>query len=1162
VPEVIPMRAEPEDHLAGGGEMGARMRVLDWSKTPLGPCDTWPQGLKTIVSLLLNSRYPMFVFWGPRLVKLYNDAYSPILGAKHPWALGRPGPEVWPEIWQDIRPLVERALAGEATWSDDLMLFMHRRGFVEEVYFTFSYSPVRGESGGVEGMFCACTETTRRVLGERRLRTLHELAARPAEARTVADACALSAEILERNPFDVPFALIYLLDAEEGPIRLAASAGVPVAHAMRSTLAEGDTGGWPILAVAAARQARRLDDLAERFSERAPGPWPEAPSSALLVPLVDRGQDRSVGVLVLGISPRRVFDDDYRSWFEMAASQVGSSIANARASEAERARVEAMAEIDRAKTAFFSNVSHEFRTPLSLMLGPVEDVLARLPDQGRPEDRELLAVAHRNGLRLQKLVNTLLDFSRIEAGRLQASYEPTDLAAFTAAVASNFRSACERAGLRLVVDCATLPEAVYVDRDMWEKIVLNLLSNAFKFTFEGEIVVTLRAAEGAVELAVRDTGTGIPVTELPRLFERFHRVPDARGRTHEGTGIGLALVQELAKLHGGSVRVESVAGQGSRFAVSIPTGLAHLPADRIGVGRRPDPTAPGPSPYVEEALRWLPAGEPFEPAPLGDGSVSPIPARSPGAPDARPADARSRPRERVLWADDNADMRGYVRHLLGARYDVEAVSDGEAALRAARASRPSLVLSDVMMPKLDGVGLLRALRADPELRTVPVILLSARAGEEARIEGLEAGADDYLIKPFSARELLARVAAHLEMANLRRQSESAIRALNDALREADVRKDEFLATLSHELRTPLNTMVGWTRLLRSGTLDAADTQRALEIIERSVDHQSRLITDLLDISRIISGKLTLEMGNADLASIVRGVVDAVRPSADAAGITLTPLLPRQAVSVRGDAERLRQVAVNLLSNALKFTSAGGHVTVRLERAGTETRLEVSDTGQGISAEFLPHLFEQFSQADGASTRAQAGLGLGLAIVRHIVELHGGRVRAESAGEGKGATFTVDLPVAGPAQDRSADAPSARASPMPAPSDVAGVRVLIVDNDADCRGLFTEILARGRADVTAVETVREALSVARSARPDVIVCDIAMPGDDGFALIREVRSWPLDRGGAVPALALTAYARPEDRDATLAAGFQSYLSKPVEPQSLLEAVARLVSPTHA
>jgi PAS domain S-box-containing protein len=462
-------------------------------------------------------------------------------------------------------------------------------------------------------------------------------------------------------------------------------------------------------------------------------------------PIYGRAGGKETIIIDASLSP--VQDDEGNVVYICAE---GRDITEKKAHEREIARQrEELAQLDVLKTQFFANISHEFRTPLTLMLGPIEDAITDPTLAAQP--REHLEVAHRNSLRLLKLVNSLLDFSRLEAGRMQAAYEPTDLSAFTAELASVFRSAIEREGMALTVDCPPLAQPAYVDRDMWEKVVLNLLSNAFKFTFDGKIAVTLREqpvlgaskAEGSVELEVLDTGIGIPAHELPRLFERFHRIEGARGRTYEGTGIGLALVQELAKLHGGTVRVESVEGQGSTFTVAMPLGKGHLPPDRVEAARTMPSTALKAETYVQEALRWI--QDPQHPAE----SAPEVGGAPPIAPDGR--------RGRVLLADDNADMREYVHRLLNAWYEVETVADGQAALEAIRRSPPDLVLADVMMPRMDGFALLRALRSDPHTQTLPVILLSARAGEESRVEGLDAGADDYLIKPFSARELVSRV---------------------------------------------------------------------------------------------------------------------------------------------------------------------------------------------------------------------------------------------------------------------------------------------------------------------------------------------------------------------------------------------------------------------
>lgn len=752
------------EFLAGGGEIGALMRSLDWSGTPLGPVEAWPQSLRTAVSILLNSRYPMFIAWGPELAFLYNDGYRPIFGAKHPNALGQPFAQVWAEIWTDIAPLVERALAGEATWSDDLRLFMERSGYLEETYFTFSYSPIRGESGRIGGMFCACNESTLRILSERRLRCLHELAAVGSAAKTVEHAHDRCLQVLGAYAEDIPFALLYRRQPEG--LAAAGSANVDPDSCFGSRVLNDALAVWP--ADATTEQATMEVDLPRRLGDTPKSVWGDPVEKALVLPLADRGHPEATGVLVVGINPRRALDDDYQAFLGLVASSIASAAANARAFEDEHRRAEALAEIDRAKTAFFANVSHEFRTPLTLILAPIEDTLAGsgLPD----DDRRRLTVAHRNSLRLLKMVNALLEFSRIEAGRAQANYTATDLGAFTAELASNFQSACDRAGLALVVNCPPLPEPAYVDLDLWEKIVLNLVSNAFKFTLGGQITVTLRAAAGTAELQVTDTGIGIAEADIPKVFDRFSRIEGAGGRSHEGTGIGLALVQELVRMHGGGIRVESTVGRGTTFTVWIPLGSDHLAADRIG-----SPPA-GPSvqaeAFVGEAMQWatLADGTMDNPPPLsGAGhSVTPEPTiRDAGGDGIQPA--------RILWVDDNADMRDYVRRLLDGRFRVEAVGDGEAALTAALADPPELVLSDVMLPKLDGIELLHRLRADGRTREVPVVLLSARAGEEAKVEALRAGADDYVVKPFSARELVARIDAQVNARRIRREVASALR---------------------------------------------------------------------------------------------------------------------------------------------------------------------------------------------------------------------------------------------------------------------------------------------------------------------------------------------------------------------------------------------------
>ena len=747
---------EKSDFLIGTGEVSALMREHDWCDTAIGPPERWPASLRSIVRMMLTSRYQMWMAWGPDLTFFCNDAYRPTLGVKFPWAIGQSARRVWEEIWPEIGPMIDQVLrTGEATYSEGMLLFLERSGFPEETYHTFSYSPLFDDDGSIAGMFCVVVEETDRILNERRLGTVREFASSAATATGEEEIFAAIGSQLSKNLADLPFALAYVCERDDA--RLVAHAGTDPVEA-----------AWPVDGLAPDGAFVEVDDLRARLGDLPMGNWDKPPERALILPISQRADGTLAGYLVVGLNPYRLLDEPYRDFLLLLANQIGAALAAARAYEEERRRAEALAEIDRAKTAFFSNVSHEFRTPLTLMLGPLEDVMASPVGADPVGARRQVALAHRNGVRLLRLVNSLLDFSRIEVGRVQARYEPTDLAAFSADIASSFRSAMEKAGLDFRVDAVPLPYPVAIDRDMWEKVLLNLLSNAFKFTLEGRVTVTIAPSSDGTraEIRVADTGIGVAEEELPHLFERFHRVEGAAGRTIEGSGIGLALVQELVRLQRGTIAVESTVSEGTMFVIQLPY------ADEIVV-EAPAAATANAAAFVEEAMRWLP-----EPRDLiddtGTGSVVPA-ATGVGA------------GKRVILADDNADMREYVERLLLAQgYQVVAVSDGAAALDEIRARRPDLVLSDVMMPRLDGFGVLRAVRADPVIAGTPFILLSARAGEEAKVEGLDSGADDYLTKPFAARELLARVAANIELAKIRREA------------ERDVMRSEQKALLSQE----------------------------------------------------------------------------------------------------------------------------------------------------------------------------------------------------------------------------------------------------------------------------------------------------------------------------------------------------------------------------
>jgi PAS domain S-box-containing protein len=1374
--------------LAGGGENAALIATIDWSKTPLGPIDAWPQSLRTTVSLCLSSTFPILVAWGPEYIQIYNDAYRPICGGKHPQSMGEPFKVCWATALPVVGDKFDRAQQGEGTYIRDQRMFLDRDGYLEEAFMTFSFSPIRAESGEVGGIFHPITETTAMVLSARRTQGLRDLSAAIADARTVEDIGRDLAAQYEQLSLDLPFVLFYQRDEESGQLQLRGSAGIEVGSALAPAQIQMDDALWPFAEVAASGKAQQVDGLAPKFGDKPCGPYEEAPNSALVLPVSLPGQHEMFGFVVAGVSARRAVDNDYRNFYALLNSAFNTAVGNVTAYEQEQRRAEELARIDRAKTAFFSNVSHEFRTPLTLILGPLDDALAN--DGLSPEQRRRIETTHRNALRLLKLVNSLLDFSRIEAGRVQASYQPVDLARLTAELAGVFESAMAKGGLRYTLELPALPQQVYVDRDMWEKIVFNLLSNAFKFTLHGGVTLTLSEHEGMARLSVLDTGGGIPAHELPRTFERFHRIEGAPGRTYEGSGIGLALIQELVRLHGGQISVHSVVGEGTRFDVDIPFGHAHLPAERLAPADADPALASSGTPrtgaaFVEEALRWLPDEEEgILPPPAASSTLTPAAVQRP----------------RILIADDNNDMRAYLKSLLDPHADVMVSADGEAAFERLQRDPCDLLLSDVMMPRLDGFGLIARIRADESLRHLPVILLSARAGEEAKIEGLQAGADDYLVKPFSTNELLARVlrqvtlarervqqrqdsmlreayfhalidaspvmlwttdadghttylsqrwydytgrtpqqdlgsgwldnvhpedmpyvaesfaaalrsgtpysadfrlrradgsyrwcidagmprigddgravgfvgtvidiharkvlqerfervagagdigvwhadapfdelrinqqmAAHLDMgtrssataqqllgavgvedrarvaagiaASLRdgvpldaefrvdgdgaaprwlravgwcdvdelgqptrfdgitidisihKHAELELQRLASELTEKNRRQSEFLYTLAHELRNPLAPIRAGLELMAASPAGAVsgDVQG---MMRRQVDHMVHLVDDLLDIARLAEGKVTLKRTRVLLAEVVSDAVEISAPLVRKGGHQLTLHLPDAPLLLDVDRHRIAQVLSNLLNNAAKYTPHGGRISLSANIVDDEVEVVVADSGIGIDPELLSTVFDMYAQMEAGQQMAQGGLGVGLNLVRQVVQLHEGSVTADSAGIGQGSRFTVRLPLSSPAVVMSMGMAVARAAvpvaePVSAP--VQGLRVLVVDDNVDAAETLCALLEFKGHQVHVAYSGAEAISSATVHLPQVVFLDIGLPDISGYEAAVALRD--IDGMAGARIIALTGWGAPDDKLRSSAAGFDQHLTKPVDFNHLLAVLA--------
>ncbi|MDT5202247.1 MAG: hypothetical protein QOH34_3769 [Mycobacterium sp.] len=763
-------KALPPDLAAAvalGGQMGRLFAEFDWMAHPLGPPQSWPAEVRSAVAVVLTSRFPIVLWLGTEdLFLIYNDAYIQILGDRHPEALGQRGQYAWWDIWQPISPMLASVIAtGEATWSHDLMLPMLTAGRRRERYFTFTYSPLIGDDGKTYGIFCPSFETTERVLSERRLHLLNAVASAVMDTNTIDDAANAAIGVCVEQPADVPFIAAYVggPDTADVTLRGATPSVLPLLPKTLAKLTKSE-------ALPRTRSEMHvIDDVASKIDGIHQALAADCPDQALLLPL---GEGSAAGALLVGTNPRCPLDDQYIGFCQLLADQLSSAMASAVSYEQQRQRADGLAELDRAKTAFLTNVSHEFRTPLTLLLGPLEDALAESGADSALANR--LSAARRNAGRLQRLVDSLLDFSRIDAGRATATLVCTDVGALTSDIASSFSELCQQAGLELVLDCRSA--VADVDPAMWETIMLNLLSNSVKYTLEGSITVVAHSDSAFCRIVIRDTGVGIAQADLRRLGERFFRADSAHGRSVEGTGIGLSLVRGLVELQHGTVDFTSALGRGTAVTIQLPRSVHGKPVDHSPAGLLDNQ-------YVVEADKWV-TSRPTSPQ------------------DAAPVDDE---RELVLIADDNADMRAHLERVLSAHWRTVLVADGLDGIEATRKLRPDAVVTDVMMPRLDGFEFVAAIRADPALAATPVLMLSARAGAEAMSEGYSGGADDYLPKPFSSQDLIDRVAARLssaarERANRRSSDAEARLALDFAQLDAALQAADSGAAIAAALQ--------------------------------------------------------------------------------------------------------------------------------------------------------------------------------------------------------------------------------------------------------------------------------------------------------------------------------------------------------------------------
>ncbi|RIB29047.1 hypothetical protein C2G38_1271384 [Gigaspora rosea] len=787
----------------------------DWSSTSLGTMDSWDPAFKNAVTLCLQTAFPAVIYAGPGWVQIYNEAYESVLMTKQN-AQGKPFKEVWPEIYEQSAALFEIVTTtGKGLFREDELYLLERDGYIEEAYFNYTCSPIFISDGSAYGTFCLVQETTPKVLNARRLKILGEFGRRITEVESLESACHIITKILGDNNVDIPYAMIYLVNR-----KLNTASESLIARLITTTFDYDCKSGWlfpdnlpetPEIIDLTKDVDKNYNTLIELKREAATysflkcDSWPinllikdgdhikvlldDGSQAVLLLTKISLCDDQVLSaILICGINRRRTLDEKYMEFLKLITNQMNRCLLRARSIEEEKKRSKLLTELNHQKVLFFQGISHELKTPLTLMLSPLDDIINACPQEA--PIMTYFQIIRRNAHRLLKLINTLLQFSNIESEKLDACYRETNIVELTQELVSDFKSMAETLGLDYAIDIPLADEfnqvvgdKVYLDHDMYETIVFNLCSNALKHTWNGSVTIRLyvdyKDKNKMIVLEISDTGVGIPELALPNIFQRFYRVESQSSRSHEGTGIGLALVKELVTFHGGDITVTSVVNKGTTFKCWFPIGCDHLPTDKIQRNNVENPISYGRELYtsrklyLEESSQWVKNSK-FDDQ--NDVDKLSIDDKNIDIDKMLPKDITfyfstdNEKKYQILLVDDNNDMRDYLADLLK-EFDVHRACDGQDAIRVLKKLNrlPDLVLSDIMMPNMNGYELLEILRSNVKTQMIPVILLSAKACEESRIKGLDKGADDYLIKPFSTRELIARIQANIELSHLRRK---------------------------------------------------------------------------------------------------------------------------------------------------------------------------------------------------------------------------------------------------------------------------------------------------------------------------------------------------------------------------------------------------------